>query len=178
MNTDLSGIIIFLLFAHTIGMLASFYVYNDAIKRYPTKTYALLWAIPTYFAALVVIFFYFIFRFPVINENVKKLTTKNKVIIYIIPLIIGLIFIFSPNSYTKGVKYLDNKKYVEAEVTFTECIKKNSSDISAYKYRILSYIGLKEYDKAWEDVNTVKKLGGEVENELLNLLEKLSSRNQ
>ncbi|TRZ95882.1 hypothetical protein D4R78_02285 [bacterium] len=171
------GKIAFFLFAHTIGILAFFYIYNDAIKRYPTKTYALLWAIPSYFAALLVIFFYFIFRFPIVNENAKKLTTKNKLIIYIIPLIIILMFVFLPDSYSRGSKYLNNKKYAEAEAVFTECIKKDSSDIPAYKYRILSYIGLKEYDKAWEDVNTVKRLGSKVEDRLLNLLEKLSGRN-
>lgn len=79
--------------AHTIGVFAAFYVYDDGRKRYPNKFWVLGWAIGTYLAFIIVFWFYLLFRPPVTFFDVSKLSVNKKLLIYFIsfPLMLGLI---------------------------------------------------------------------------------------
>jgi tetratricopeptide (TPR) repeat protein len=51
-------------------------------------------------------------------------------------------------------------------------------DSTVYNSRALVFIRMKLYDKAWEDVYTIRRLGGKVDDGLLNMLRRESARDE
>ena len=94
---NLLGYLIMLFIAHNIGIFGAFYVYDDARKRYPSRIWAIGWAIPVYFLFIIFMFFYLIFRPPAVFEGIPKLSLWKKVLIYFIsfPLVIILFIIWA-----------------------------------------------------------------------------------
>lgn len=94
----MSPLEIFIIFfiAHNVGIFGAFYVYDDARRRYPSKVWAIGWAIAVYFLFVVFMFFYLIFRPPIVFEGIQKLSLWKKVLIYLIsfPIVISLFIIW------------------------------------------------------------------------------------
>lgn len=79
--------------AHTIGIFAAFYVWDDGRKRYANKFWVIGWAIGVYLAFIIVFWFYLLFRPPVTFFEVPELSGVKKLLIYFIlfPLVVALI---------------------------------------------------------------------------------------
>ena len=71
----------------------------------------------------------------------------------------------------RGSAYAQQGDYIQAISDFTKAIGINSNDPVAYHNRAVAYYCLKEYDKAWGDVNMVKEIGGTVNPEVIRVLE-------
>ena len=61
---------------------------------------------------------------------------------------------------------------------FTEAIKINPNYSDAYIARALAYFSKKEYTKSWEDVHKAESLGSKVKLDFLEMLKKVSGREQ
>lgn len=83
--------------AHNIGIFGAFYVYDDARKRYPSRFWAIGWAISVYFLLIVFLWFYLLYRPPRVFENIPKLSLWKKILIYFIsfPFVIILFIIWA-----------------------------------------------------------------------------------
>lgn len=97
MRLGLEGTLLLLFLAHNVGIFGAFYVYDDARTRYPSKVWALGWAISVYILFIVFMFFYLIQRPPVVFANIPKLSLRKKTLIYFtsFPLFIILIIILA-----------------------------------------------------------------------------------
>lgn len=90
-----------LIVAHIIGCLCAFYVYNDSLKRYPSRYYGIAWSVLTYLASFLVLAAYMIIRPPEIFSGSHEISGKTKSIIIGAPIvaIVLLWFFYS----TEGV---------------------------------------------------------------------------
>ena len=79
---ELGTILISLFLAHNVGIFGAFYVYDDARKRYPSKVWAIGWAISVYALFVVFMLFYLIQRPPVVFTDIPKLSLGKKILIY------------------------------------------------------------------------------------------------
>ena len=70
--------------------------------------------------------------------------------------------------YTKGIDVMPNPTF-SGYRQFQATLRRNRAEI---------YLSRRAYDKAWEDVQSIKKLGFEVEPEFLEQLKQASGRNQ
>jgi len=72
--------------------------------------------------------------------------------------------------YLQGNKNYEKGKLDNAIVNFTQVIKTDPVNASAYQGRACAYYVKKEYDKTWEDINKAKNLGCQIENEFIEAL--------
>ena len=70
----------------------------------------------------------------------------------------------------RGSAYAQQGDYIQAISDFTKAIGINSNDPVAYHNRAVAYFGLKQYDRAWGDVNMVKEIGATVNPEIIKML--------
>ena len=86
-----------MLIAHTIGIFAAFYVYDDGRKRYASKFWVIGWAIGVYLAFIIVFWFYLLSRPPATFFDAPELSRRKKLLIYFVsfPLGMGLIAFLS-----------------------------------------------------------------------------------
>jgi len=61
------------------------------------------------------------------------------------------------NFYALGLKKIENMDFKSSVILFSKSIKQNPYHIYSYLYRGLSYIELKEFKKAVEDLSFVLK---------------------
>jgi len=67
-----------------------------------------------------------------------------------------------------------NQQELDTSITiFSEAIKKNPNYAGAYYNRAVAYFYKKDYDKSWADVHTAERLGIEVNQRFLKLVDKL-----
>jgi len=70
----------------------------------------------------------------------------------------------------RGSAYAQQGDYIQAISDFTKAIGINPNDPVAYHNRGVAYFGLKQYDRAWGDVNMVKEIGATVNPEIIKML--------
>jgi len=78
----------------------------------------------------------------------------------------------------RGHAYAEQGNMAQALFDYTHAIEHNAFYVKAYNNRGLIYYLLKKYDKAWEDVHTIKAVGGDVDPYFLQDLKKASGRDQ
>jgi tetratricopeptide (TPR) repeat protein len=76
----------------------------------------------------------------------------------------------------RGSAYAQQGDYIQAISDFTKAIGLNPNDPVAYHNRAVAYFGLKQYDKAWGDVNMVKEIGATVNPEVLKMLKEVTGK--
>ena len=76
-----------------------------------------------------------------------------------------------------GSAYAQQGDYIQAISDFTKAIGINSNDPVAYHNRAVAYFGLKQYDRAWGDVNMVKEIGATVNPEIIRMLKEATGEN-
>jgi tetratricopeptide (TPR) repeat protein len=74
----------------------------------------------------------------------------------------------------RGHAYAQKGNLTQAIFDYTHAIENNAFYVKAYNNRGLAYYQLKEYKKAWADVNTIKAVGGTVDPYFLEDLKKVS----
>jgi protein O-mannosyl-transferase len=79
---------------------------------------------------------------------------------------------------TRGVVYLHLNQHEPALRAFDRAIILRPDFANAYSSRAIAHYQLREFDKAWEDVVTVRKLGGRVQPEFLKQLIRDSRRSE
>ncbi|MCX5712534.1 MAG: tetratricopeptide repeat protein, partial [Candidatus Omnitrophica bacterium] len=80
--------------------------------------------------------------------------------------------------YNRGLAYLKQGKSAQAIPDFNKVIEINPKDPEAYRNRAIAYHGIKEYNKAWEDVHKAEGLGYTVSPKFLNILKEESGRDK
>jgi tetratricopeptide (TPR) repeat protein len=78
--------------------------------------------------------------------------------------------------YNRGLAYQNQGNLNQAISEYTKAIQINSNYAQAYNNRTVVYFLNREYDKSWEDVHKIEKLGGKVHPEFLGELKKASGR--
>jgi tetratricopeptide (TPR) repeat protein len=78
----------------------------------------------------------------------------------------------------RGHAYAQKGNSTQAVFDYTHAIENNAFYVKAYNNRGLAYYQLKEYDKAWADVRTIKAVGGDVDPYFLQDLMKASGKDQ
>ncbi len=68
---------------------------------------------------------------------------------------------------------MDQKELDSSIVIFSAAIKKNRNYAGTYYNRALAYFYKKDYDKSWKDVHQAERLGIEVNQRFLELIDKL-----
>ena len=76
----------------------------------------------------------------------------------------------------RGSAYAQQGDYIQAIDDFTKAIGINSNDPVAYHNRAVAYFGLKQYDRAWGDVNMVKEIGATVNPEIIRMLKEATGK--
>jgi len=76
----------------------------------------------------------------------------------------------------RGSAYAQQGDYIQAISDFTKAIGINSNDPVAYHNRAVAYFGLKQYDRAWGDVNMVKEIGATVNPEIIRMLKEATGK--
>ncbi len=76
----------------------------------------------------------------------------------------------------RGSAFAQQGDYIQAISDFTKAIGINSHDPAAYHNRAVAYYCLKEYDRAWGDVNMVKEIGATVNPEIIRLLKEATGK--
>ena len=78
----------------------------------------------------------------------------------------------------RGHAYAEEGDFSQAIFDYTKAIELNAFYVKAYNNREIVYYKLKEYDKAWADVNTVKAIGGTIDPYFIEDLKKASDNAQ
>ena len=78
--------------------------------------------------------------------------------------------------YNRGLAYQKQGNLNQAISDYNRAIQINPNYVQAYNNRTVVYFLNREYDKSWEDVHKVEKLGGKVHPEFLEELKKASGR--
>ena len=96
-TSELSNLLAAILIAHTVGIFAAFYIYDDGRKRYASKFWVIGWAIGVYLAFIIVFWFYLLSRPPVTFFDAPELSGGKKLLIYFVsfPFGMGLIAFLS-----------------------------------------------------------------------------------
>lgn len=76
----------------------------------------------------------------------------------------------------RGSAYAQQGDYIQAISDFTKAIGINSNDPVAYHNRAVAYFCLKQYDRAWGDVNMVKEIGATVNPEIIEMLKEATGK--
>ena len=76
----------------------------------------------------------------------------------------------------RGTLYSIKGDYLQAVVDLSKAIEINPSYCLAYNMRADTYTRMKEYNKAWQDINKLKELGCTVVPEVMGELKKASGR--
>ena len=76
----------------------------------------------------------------------------------------------------RGSAYAQQGDYIQAISDFTKAIGINSNDPVAYHNRAVAYCCLKQFDRAWGDVNTVKEIGATVNPEIIKMLKEATGK--
>ena len=76
----------------------------------------------------------------------------------------------------RGSAYAQQGDYIQAISDFTKAIGINSNDPVAYHNRAVAYYCLKQYDRAWGDVNMVKEIGATVNPEIIQMLKEATGK--
>ena len=76
----------------------------------------------------------------------------------------------------RGSAYAQQGDYIQAISDFTKAIGINSNDPVAYHNRAVAYYCLKQFDRAWGDVNMVKKIGATVNPEVMQMLKEATGK--
>jgi tetratricopeptide (TPR) repeat protein len=74
----------------------------------------------------------------------------------------------------RGSAYAQQGDYIQAISDFTKAIGINSNNPVAYHNRAVAYFGLKQFDRAWADVNMVKEIGATVNPEIIRMLKEVA----
>jgi len=61
---------------------------------------------------------------------------------------------------------------------FAKALELDPNDANTYDSRALTYCRLKQYDNAWQDVRTCRRLGGTPDPKLLEILTTASGRTE
>ena len=74
--------------------------------------------------------------------------------------------------------YSDKDEYDRAIADYTKAIALNPDDADTYYNRAITYSIKRDYQKAWVDVRTCRRLGGQVNPKMIELLTKASGRSE
>jgi len=70
----------------------------------------------------------------------------------------------------RGSAYAQQGNFIQALSDFTKAIDLSPNDPVAYHNRAVVFYQFKEYDRAWEDVRKVQKIGATVNPEIIRML--------
>jgi len=70
----------------------------------------------------------------------------------------------------------DLGSFDQAMSDFTKAIDLSPNDPVAYHNRAVVYFSLKQYDRAWGDVNMVKEIGATVNPEIIRMLKEATEK--
>ena len=74
----------------------------------------------------------------------------------------------------RGSAYAQQGNFIQALADFTKAIDLSPNDPVAYHNRAVVFYQFKEYDKAWDDVHKVQKIGATVNPEIIRMLKEVS----
>lgn len=81
---------------------------------------------------------------------------------------------YTESYYRRGTTYYEKNEYDKAIADFSKGIESDPKNAAEYYlYRAIAYSSKKDYDKSWEDVHTIEKLGGKPLPELKKFIEVL-----
>jgi tetratricopeptide (TPR) repeat protein len=83
---------------------------------------------------------------------------------------------FADTYYNLGFIYYKQGNFTQAAANYSKVIVINPKDTEAYNNRAVSYFQLKEYDKAWGDVDKAEELGAAVNPQLISALKQVTGR--